>query len=137
MRRMTTLTFIAAIVLLIMALAISSYGEQVLASREKGRYHIVCGDDLEEQSWNRATGLIVLLSISVLVAGTMLWSGESEADERRASILGLEKRAEEQSFVTIAPAPLCWQSVVVGDAGFDSGRAAESLTPLERVIRNS
>jgi hypothetical protein len=142
MSKTTALTFVAAIVLFAACIVIGDYGARSVAQQRyaaEGATPFMMFDefDTELESWERASGLMGLMALSVLVAGTILWVRDEEPPHsKRVSILRLDERPPRQ--ILTAPAP--YNSAAGARARFDEGGAQpqhemESLTPLERVIR--
>jgi len=77
-----------------------------------------------------------LLATSISIAGALLWDRETQPQENRASILGLDERAATRQMVReAAPQQKAFAANVhVGETGA-TAHEEESLTPLERVIR--
>lgn len=140
MNKTIALTFTAAAVLLAASFAVNIYGDYVVESqrRDVPELRIYCDRcDTGLESWERAAGLIGLLSFSLTAAGAMLWHSEEQSMARQISVLGLEEKAARR----IVRTPGTWNSVVALEIHVDGSRVPfreeEHLTPLERVIRDS
>jgi hypothetical protein len=140
MSKTTIGIFIVAAFLLVVSLAINILGRRIVESQlitAEGQQLYPrcdhCGTALDD--WQQAASLMVLLAISVSIAGAMFWEKETRPVTGQASILKLNERRAEQSGTAAARR----DSGVLAAIGIDESNTRlsedETLTPLERVIR--
>lgn len=137
MNKTIKLTFAAAALLMAMAMATHIFGYHSDAAQRAAermrRYCDHCETGLE--SWERASGLLGLLAVSVSIAGGILWDREMQPQALRRSVLGLDEIASRRAFRAAAPS----KSVVAERVYVQGNRThpmeEENLSPLERVIR--
>ena len=128
MRRTIVLTFTAAALLIVAALALNSYGREIFegerAAEESARYWMdECFGCREMEPWEKAAGIAWLMALGVLTAGIKL-SADAPLPPHRVSMLGLR---------TVAPGRVARAAA----ARLPSPHDDEGLTPLEKVIRAS
>jgi hypothetical protein len=142
MNKTIALTFTAAALLLAASFALNIYGHHAVESqraafRLNGLPTYYDHYETRLDSWERASGLIGLLAVSVTAAGAMLWHKEMWPQAGRGSILGLCGEAAKLTAGTMVPR----NNTVGGEwRGYRNSAISHEeahLTPLERVIRGS
>jgi hypothetical protein len=141
MSKTTALTFTAAFVLFAACILIGDYASRSAARQgyaEDGapRYAMYDGYDWGLESLETPSGFMGLLAASVSVAGVIMWVREDEQPHAtRASILKLdERRTRPRLNAPVHRNNMAGAQASSGESGAQP-HEAESLTPLERVIR--
>jgi hypothetical protein len=142
MNKSIALTFTAAVVLVLSAVAASIYGHQFNESQmaaQDGSTQFTMYDcdgiGLQTDSWDNAASVLVMLAVSVPIAGGMLWDKEIRPQTKQRSILGLEGEAAGRIARTTAPRKSVVSEETHARASSTWPSEAERLTPLERVTR--
>lgn len=135
MSKTTARTFIAAFLLLAVAVLAGVYGSSHIMTDKPSTFIIYDGYNESLVTWESLTQVTGLLAIAVSVAGALLWDRETRPQAKQSSILGLDETAAGRMLRATVPR----QTLAAAKAQTGEMSAAvdeeESLTPLERVIR--